>query len=286
MLKISFAAPTPPKTGALIVGVLAKGVLSTAAAELDKTTGGALKRAIDASAGRFTGKKGQLLDILAPQGVSNPRILLVGMGEAKELGVNDLEEAAASAVTHLSYSGVTEAAILLGDDKDLPGTAQRAARYALGATLRCYRFDKYKTTEPADKKPSLKKLSIHLKDAAGAKRAWAPLEGLAQGVFHTRDVVSEPANIIFPKSFAAEAQKLAALGVKVTVLGIEEMTKLGMGSLLGVGQGSAQESQLLVLRVAGPGEAGEGGPARDLSARASPSIPAASRSSRPPAWKT
>ena len=260
MLKINFAAPSAPKTGALVVGVLAKGALSAAAAELDNATGGALKRAIDASGGRFTGKKGQLLDVLAPQGIPNPRVLLVGMGEAKEVSHNDLEEAAAGAVAHLSASGVAEAAILLGDDKDLPGAAERAARYALGATLRSYRFDKYKTTEPAEKKPSLKKLSICLKDAAGAKKAWAPLDGLAQGVIHTRDVVSEPANVIFPKSFAAEAQKLTALGVKVTVLGIKEMTKLGMGSLLGVGQGSANESQLIVLEWQGLAKPTKEGP--------------------------
>ncbi|HKY95259.1 MAG TPA: leucyl aminopeptidase [Kiloniellales bacterium] len=259
-MKISFAAPSPPKTGALIVGVLAKGVLTAAAADLDKATDGALKRAIEASGGRFTGKKNQLLDVLAPQGLPNQRVLLVGLGETKELGSNDLEEAAGTAVGHLTASGVTEAAILLGEDKDLPGAAERAARYALGATLRSYRFDKYKTTEAADKKPSLKKLSIHLKDAAGARRAWVPLEALAQGVFHTRDVVSEPANVIFPKSFAAEAQKLTELGVKVTALGVKEMTKLGMGALLGVGQGSTQESQLVVLEWQGLAKPSKEGP--------------------------
>jgi len=88
---------------------------------------------------------------------------------------------------------------------------------------------------------------VHVKDPAAAKKAFAPLEGVAEGIFRTRDVVSEPANVIYPKTFAAEARKLEKLGVKVTVLGIREMTKLGMGSLLGVGQGSARESQLVVM---------------------------------------
>jgi leucyl aminopeptidase len=251
MLKISFAAPGLPKTGALVAGVLAKGVLTAAAAELDRTTDGALKRAIDASGGRFSGKKNQILEVLAPAGLPKQRVLLVGMGDAKELSSHDLEELGGTAAGHLTASGVTEAAVLLGGDSGLPGASERAARYALGALLRSYRFDKYKTTEAADKKPSLKKLSIHLKDAAAARRAWQPLEALAQGIFHTRDVVSEPANVIFPKSFAAEAQKLSQLGAKVTVLGVRDMQKLGMGALLGVGQGSAQESQLVVMEWQG-----------------------------------
>jgi len=245
MLKISFAAPGLPKSGALVTGVMAEGKLSPSAVELDKACGGAIARAIAGS--RFTGKKGQLLELLAPQGLPNSRVLLVGMGELGKLEAKDLADISGSAIGHLMGTNETDAAFLLGDIKGGPALAERAAQYAFGALLRAYRFDKYKTTEPKDRKPALKRLTIHLKSVAAARRAFQPLEALAQGIHHTRDVVSEPANVIFPKSFAAEAAKLGKLGVKVTVLGEREMQKLGMGSLLGVAQGSANEPQLVVL---------------------------------------
>jgi leucyl aminopeptidase len=249
MLKIAFAAPAFPKSGAIAVGVLADGKLTQTAAELDKLAGGALTRAIKAA--RFTGKKGQLLDILAPAGLPNPRVVLVGVGDPSKLEAKDLADLGGAVTGQLLHSGESEAAFVIGEIKGAPDAGARGAQYAFGALLRGYRFDKYKTTEPADKKPSLKKVTIHCKEHAAAKRAFAPLEAVAEGIFHTRDVVSEPANVIFPKSFAAEARKLEKLGVKVTVLGVKEMAKLGMGSLLGVGQGSAKESQLVVLEWLG-----------------------------------
>jgi leucyl aminopeptidase len=70
-------------------------------------------------------------------------------------------------------------------------------------------------------------------------------------VFVTRDLVSEPANVIYPKSFVTRAKGLEKLGVKVSALGAAQMKKLGMGALIGVGQGSEREPQLLVLEWQG-----------------------------------
>jgi leucyl aminopeptidase len=70
-------------------------------------------------------------------------------------------------------------------------------------------------------------------------------------VFLTRDLVSEPANVIYPKSLVARAKALEKLGVKVSALGVAQMKKLGMGALIGVGQGSERESQLLVMEWTG-----------------------------------
>src|SRR3546814_20760795 len=95
-----------------------------------------------------------------------------------------------------------------------------------------------------------------VEDAAASSRLFQKLEKIAEGVFLTRNLVSEPANVLFPKSFASAARKLAKLGVKVTVLGEKEMKKLGMGALLGVAQGSATEPQRLVMRWDGPGPQG------------------------------
>ncbi len=246
-MKVTFASPKLPKSGALVTGVMDGGKLSPTAAKLDKATGGALRRAIKNS--RFKGKKGQFLEIVAPAGLTNGRILLAGLGKPGDLKGVDLENLGGSAVGRLSATGEREAAIMVDAIKDFKHQAPaRAAHYGLGALLRSYRFNKYKTKEKPESKPSLTKVTIMVADPAAAKRAFAGMEKIAGGVFLTRNLVSEPANVIYPKSFVAEARKLTKLGLKIQVLGKVEMHKLGMGALLGVGQGSANESQLLVMR--------------------------------------
>ena len=78
-------------------------------------------------------------------------------------------------------------------------------------------------------------------------KAWAALEAVADGMFLARDLVNEPPNVLSPAEFANRAKQLTKLGVKVEVLGEAQMKKLGMGALLGVGQGSERESQLVVM---------------------------------------
>src|SRR5665647_2617707 len=77
-----------------------------------------------------------------------------------------------------------------------------------------------------------------------------PLIGFA------RDLVNEPANVLYPEEFARRTASLRKVGVAVEVLDVKAMTKLGMGALLGVGQGSARESRVVVMRWNG-GKKGE-----------------------------
>jgi leucyl aminopeptidase len=88
-------------------------------------------------------------------------------------------------------------------------------------------------------------------DLKAAKAAYVPLKAVAEGVAFTRDLVSEPANILYPAEFAKRVKALSKLGLEIEVLGEAEMAKLGMGSLLGVGQGSRRESQLVVIQWKG-----------------------------------
>ncbi len=246
-MKISFAAPALPKSATVVVGVAKGGKLSPSAAELDKATGGALARAIEAS--RYSGKKGELLEVLAPAKVQNGRILLAGVGDPAEITDNDLENLGGSVFKHLAASGDKEAVLMVDTVETAALEAPvRAAHCAFGALLRSYRFDKYKTKEKPEKKSKLAKLTVMVASAPKARKLYGSLSKVADGVFLTRDLVSEPANIIYPKTLAQQAKELASLGVKVQVLGEKEMQKLGMGALLGVGQGSERESQLLVMR--------------------------------------
>jgi leucyl aminopeptidase len=227
--------------GAWAVAAFDGGVLSPAAARLDATSGGSLARAVTATA--FTGAKGRTLDLVAPAGLAASRVLLIGVGAAADLTADRAETLAAEAYQALKTSGASVLTVDVAED-----SAELAARAALGATLATYRFDRYRTKEKPEKKPSIQTVRIAVSDVAAAQAAWAPLAALAEGVAFTRDLVSEPANILYPVEFAARVKALEATGLSVEVLGESDMEKLGMASLLGVGQGSARESQLVVIR--------------------------------------
>ncbi|MBR9973295.1 leucyl aminopeptidase [Magnetospirillum sulfuroxidans] len=245
-MKISFAKPHLPAEDAVIVGVLENKVFTPTAQALDDLAAGGIKRAMDAS--KFTGKKDQVLTVLAPPGTELKRVVLVGLGKAEAIDAQAAQSFGGTGLAQVLSSGDSVAAIAIDAVAGLKiSDADFAANAAFGAKLRSYRFDKYFTKEKKEDKPSVKKLAV-LCAAAGAKAAFAPLDAIAEGVFVTRDVVSEPANVIYPETLAEECKKLGALGVEVEILGEKQMKKLGMGSLLGVGQGSDRESQLVIMR--------------------------------------
>ncbi len=244
-MKIDFVSADDANADALAVLAFDDGSLSWGAEEIDGKVSGALKRAIAAS--RFKGKAGQTLDVLAPVGVEASRVLIVGGGEAGDaFTAAKAESFAAYAYQALKLSGAASVSVLL------PGaTPDQAAQAALGARLASYRFDRYRTKDGEDKKPSVTHLHIVCDDPKAAKKAYALNAAVAKGVEFTRDLVSEPANILYPEEFAHRVKKLEKLGLEVEILGEKEMKKLGMGSLLGVGQGSERESQLVVIQWKG-----------------------------------
>jgi leucyl aminopeptidase len=245
-MKIEFVAADaePRKLRALAVAAFEGGGLSPAARALDQATSGAIGRAI--GGGRFTGKTGQSIDLVAPSGLDALRILVIGGGEEGKFDAEGAEAFAAHAYKALKTSGAETLGLML-----VGYGAEIAAQAAFGARLASYRFDKYRTTEAEDKKPSLKIVRVVCDDPKAAKSAYRPLDAVADGVFFTRDLVCEPANILHPEEFAKRVKKLEKLGCKVEILGEKEMEKLGMGSLLGVGQGSRRESQLAVIQWKG-----------------------------------
>jgi len=249
-MKIAFADLRLPKSGTLVVGVLEGKKLTPTAAALDRESNGAIAQAMAAS--RFTGKKEETLAVPAPRGLFYDRILLLGMGKPNSLGPQQMKRLGGAIVPALNALGATAAAIAV--DK-IPGArldgGVAAANLAHGAVLRSYRFDKYRTREKPEQKPSLAELTMLTSSVASAKRAYAPLEQIGAGIFLTRDLVSEPANILYPETLAQQAKTLEKLGVKVEILDEKDMKKLGMGALLGVGQGSAKPPRLVVMQYRG-----------------------------------
>ncbi len=249
-MKIEFAEFAIPKGGVVVAGVLDDRQLTPSAIELDRRTNGAVGRAV--RTGRFQGRVGDRIDLVSPGDGSYERIVLVGLGKAKDRDAVRAGDLGGTLVAHLNGGAVAKAAILVDSLADVPLTpAVTAARIGFGAQMRAYRFDKYRTKEKEEQKPTLAELTILVDGARAAQDAFQPLARVAEAVAFTRDLVSEPANIIYPETLAAAANTLMEQGIEVEILGVTEMTRLGMGSLLGVGQGSARESKLVVMQWKG-----------------------------------
>ncbi|MDI1294652.1 MAG: leucyl aminopeptidase [bacterium] len=223
-------SPTRPEADTLVLAV-AKGGFDTLPIAASATL------VAGAAAARFTGEVGTTFESFAEEGGKVVRIVLLGTGSSSEA---DLERAGAALTARLATSGAIHAVVELPAGVNGAG----AAHLASGALLRGWRIDTYRTRLPEKAKPTLAKVTIV---ATGADAAWARLSAVAAGIAFTRELVSEPANILYPESFVERCQHLADLGIKITVLDKAAMTELGMGSLLGVAQGSVREPRLLAL---------------------------------------
>ena len=229
-------SPTRPEAADTLVLAVAKGGLDSLPLAAASTL------SAGAAASRFSGEAGSSLESFAEEGGRTVRILLLGTGAG---GDQDLEKAGGALVAKLATSGATHAAV-----EGLNGEA--AATLAFGARLRSWRFDTYRTRQSEKAKPTLKTITIVASDADAA---WERQAALADGVAFTRELVAEPANILYPESFVERCRHLEQLGVKITVLDKDAMTQLGMGALLGVAQGSVREPRLLAMEWDGTGGA-------------------------------
>lgn len=222
-----------------------------------------IKRA--AGATKFKGKESSALDIIAPAGFAADRLLVIGTGTGPEEAPKGKGKDAAGksagdkTADYISLGGFVLGRLGAGANAavafDLPraphDAAVAAAEFAEGMRLRDYKFDTYKTKKKDDEESNGSEVSIAVADPAAAKREAKARDAEAEGVVIARSLVNEPANVLYPEEFARRAQELEELGVEVTVLDQAEMKKLGMGALLGVGQGSDRESRMVVMRWRG-----------------------------------
>src|SRR5215470_8645454 len=204
-----------------------------------------------AAADRFTGKNGSSLDLIAPAGLDVPRLVVVGTGKPSALTPRDLTKLGGIAMGKLSKAAA--AATIFAELGSGALKAEQVADLALGARLRSYSFDLYKTKRKEDEEQGPKRIELNFacSNPASAEKAWTRRAAIADGVVFARDLVNEPGNVLFPGEFARRASGLTKLGVAVEVLDVAAMRKLGMGALLGVGQGSAHEAKLVVMRWKG-----------------------------------
>jgi leucyl aminopeptidase len=215
---------------------------------------GAAKSAVESALkrNRFEGESGAVVEHFV-EGEKGGRLLVIGTGDEPAKG-DAPEKLGGAAVARLLTSGEKEAVIdLTGMNYD----ADAAARVALGGVLRGWRYDRYRTRLKDKQKPTLTSIIIVGGAPGSEDRYTSRYAAVAEGVSLTRELVTEPPNIIYPETFVERVKdSIKGLGLEMQVLGRDEMAKLGMGALLGVAQGSVREPKLLVLKWNG-GNAGD-----------------------------
>jgi leucyl aminopeptidase len=203
-----------------------------------------VKRA--AAAARFKGKSGSALDILAPEGLKADRLIVAGTGKKSELKEEDYIKIGGATIGRLKSN--VDAVTIVAELPDGAMKPSQISSIAAGIRLRAYTFDRYKTKKKDDDKKLSAQISIAVEDVAAVRKEFARAGNIVDGVLIARELVNEPPNVLFPAEFARRAAQLRKLGVQVDILDVKAMTKLGMGALLGVSQGSARDGRMVVMR--------------------------------------
>ena len=151
---------------------------------------------------------------------------MLGIGAG---GEEDLEKAGGALSARLLTSGETRVSLDMSK-MDAKPNAGAIARLASGAVLRGWRYDTYRTKLSEKQKVSLQELVI-VGAPEGVDTAWARQSAIVEGVALTRELVTEPANVIYPETFVERCQRLTEAGIQIEVLGEAEMRAAGMGAL-------------------------------------------------------
>ncbi|MBW8733390.1 MAG: leucyl aminopeptidase [Asticcacaulis sp.] len=245
-MQIQLATAAPE--GAIRAYILGEGdAISPGFSTLDAATVDYVKAALGVTGYKAAKGKTQLVN--APAGFEGAALAFVGAGDLAALDEAGMEYVAASLYHAVKSAGIASLSLdVAGYSPDL------AARAVLAFHLASYRFDKYFGPAKLEKAPTLKSVTVVCDDVAAAEAAFQPLSAIRDGVLFARDLVSEPANVLYPQSYADRVKELESTGLKIEVLGVPEMTELGMHSLLGVGLGSTRESKLVIMQWNGAGD--------------------------------
>ena len=190
----------------------------------------------------FTGKSGQFLQMHAEEGP----VLIAGIGKGLDTGMSAENWGGRlyEQMKHTPFNKVQVDADLLPADILLS--------VLNGALSASYYFDQYFTVKKDEKK--ITELMVLTDNEANLAKDWEQQKALVDGVFTARDLLYEPANILYPDEFARRCTELEAVGLDIHVLNEAELEKMGMGALLGVGQGSRRDSSVVVMNWQGGGD--------------------------------
>ncbi|CAN1566517.1 PepB Leucyl aminopeptidase [Rhabdaerophilaceae bacterium] len=250
-LSITFVALEEAFAGPVVVLLAGKaGLAAATSARIGAPQAERIAEAINAES--FQGKSSNALSLPAEAGfaAAPTHVLIAGVDQDEDAPPLSPVRLGGQIATRMP-KGRNASLLLIGPDG--PVSAADAADIALGMKLAVYSFDKFMSKKKkGDDTPSgTVSVVMHVADPTAARRAMKAREAVHGGVVLARDLVNEPPNVLTPAEFAARAAKLEKLGVEVEVLGEKQLKKLGMRALLGVGQGSEQESQVVIMRWIG-----------------------------------
>lgn len=254
-MKFSLKVTQPTQSGdqCLVLGVFENGDLTPSGNAIDKATQNTISKLI--KKGIFQGKTGQTVPLYHLGNDQFERVLLVGCGKAKAIKAAAFRKIITASTKALTASQVTRAVSYLTEiEVDQHDLAWKVKHIAESTSEALYRFDLFKSEkEPAN---VLKELTIHVPDNKQEKvceNALKQGQAIADGVLLTKNLANTPSNICTPTFLADQARDLGKKyrSIKVKVLEEKEMQKLGMGALLAVSQGSAEEAKLICLEYHG-----------------------------------
>lgn len=203
----------------------------------------------------FIGKSGQIMSVLAPGCTGIDVVLLVGVGNIQKITSQSVRVVGATIATRLNQMKIEQAAIyvdlLVQNEIASINDCTLARNLALGLSLKNYSFNKYYVAKKEEHENYLKSITFMVSNPELTTKTFQDSQSTINAVKFTRDLVSEPGNVLYPESFMQKCLELAKIGLKVKVLDESEMKKLGMGALLGVAQGSVNKPYLVIMEWLG-----------------------------------
>jgi len=248
---IKTAAPEKLRTGCIVAAIYESRHLSAAAARLDKQSGGLLSRLLEQ--GDIKGTIGETRLLHNVPHIASERILLVGCGKHNEFSDMKYRKVVAAAVNALRDTGAHEAAFYLPDPGDLEHDINwMVCQTVLAAHSTLYRFAQH--TSKKEAAPKLRHILLAtIERHKSATQALREGEAIAAGVRLARDLGNQPSNICTPSYLASQAKALQKThkSLKVSVLEVKDMERLGMGALLAVARGATEPAKLITLEYQG-----------------------------------
>ena len=196
----------------------------------------------------FNYKDNNKLDLILPQGSRSDRIIILGIDKNSSFSDLDISKLGSTITTILNDKKIKEANLVLNDKVF---KANEVALLLFGIALNTYRFNKYFSDKKKIRANYIEKIDIFTRDYINVKKEWNRFNAIKEGVFLTRDLVSEPSNNLTPLLLSKEALKLRKIGLKVEQLDEKKLKQLKMGALLGVAQGSANKPYVVTLEWIG-----------------------------------
>jgi leucyl aminopeptidase len=256
-MQIEVIAKPQDQAAVSVVFVAESKKLAGAAAQFLGGSSEAVAKAL-ASPG-FSAKRGQVLDLLSPAGHRGRRVLIVGLGDPRELNAVKAREIGGSIAQYLMSAKEESAQIIAAASSGKLDETAFLANVALGVGLRAYQFRKYVTQPKKDDEPgSVAVLQLVTSKKAGAEKALADAMALGTGICYARDLVNEPPSSLYPETFAKRLLELKKHGIGVEIYDEKALAKMGAGGILAVAQGSVNPPRLVVLRW--NGAKGKGAP--------------------------